>query len=79
MDASYALSRSLALLISHHHSDLVQLHRSNPHWEMDKTFWPSYSPSQITNVEAEAVGFLRFRLHRKRTASASLVGAVDQD
>ena len=33
----------------------------NPHWEMDKTFWPSYSPSQITYVEAEAVGFSRFR------------------
>jgi len=36
---------------------------------MDKTFLPSYSPSQITCVEAE--GFSRFR--RKRTASASLV------
>ena len=41
---------------------------------MDKTFSPSYSPSQITY--AEAVGISRFRFHRKRTASAatSLVG-----
>jgi len=39
---------------------------------MDKTFSPSYSPSQITYVEAEAVarGFSRFRFHRKRTASS---------
>ena len=35
---------------------------------MDKTFSPSYSPSQITYVEAETVGFSRFR--RKRTASS---------
>jgi len=40
---------------------------------MDKTFLPSYSPSQTTYVEAEAVGFSRFRFHRKRTASASLL------
>ena len=38
---------------------------------MDKTFSPSYSLSQITYVEAEAVDFSRFRFHRKRTASAS--------
>ena len=43
----------------------------NPHWEMDKTFSPSYSPSQITYVEAEAVGFSRFLFHRKRTASTA--------
>ena len=42
----------------------------NPHWEMDKTFSPSYSSSQITYVEAEAVGFSGFRFHRKRTASS---------
>jgi len=40
----------------------------NPHWEMDKSFSPSYSSSQITYVESE--GFSRFR--RKRTVSASL-------
>ena len=34
-----------------------------------KTFLPSYSSSQIIYVEAEAVDFLRFRFHRKRTAS----------
>jgi len=45
--------------------------RFNPHWEMDKTFSPSYSPSQITYVEAEAVGFSCFRFHRKRTASTA--------
>jgi len=43
----------------------VQLRRLNPHWEMDKTFSPSYSPSQINYVEAEAVGFSRFRFHKK--------------
>ena len=38
----------------------------------NKTFSPSYSPNQITYVEAEAVGFsrFRFRFHRKRTASS---------
>ena len=38
---------------------------------MDKNFSPSHSPSQITYVEAEAVGFsgLRFHFHRNRTAS----------
>ena len=37
---------------------------------MEKTFSPSYSSSQITYVEAEAIGFsrFRFRFHRKRTA-----------
>jgi len=35
---------------------------------MDKNFSPSYSLSQITYVEAEAVEFLRFPFHRKRTA-----------
>jgi len=45
----------------------------NPHWEMDKTFSPSYSSSQITY--AEAVEFSRFRFHRKRTASTSLLCA----
>ena len=30
---------------------------------MDKTFSPSYSLSQITYVEAEAVEFSRFRFH----------------
>jgi len=49
----------------------MQLHRLNPHWEMDKTFSPSYSPSQITYVEPEAVGFSRFHFHRKRTASTT--------
>ena len=45
----------------------------NPHWEMGKTFSPSYSSSQITYVEAEAVCFsrFRFRFHRKRTASTA--------
>jgi len=38
---------------------------------MDKTFSPSYSPSEITYVEAEAVEFSRFRFHRKRTASTA--------
>ena len=37
---------------------------------MDKTFSPSYFPSQITYVETEAVGFSLFRFHRKRTASS---------
>ena len=41
---------------------------------MDKTFSPSYSSSQITYVEAEAVEFsrfcFRFRFHRKKTASS---------
>ena len=36
----------------------------NPHRETDKTSSPSYSSSQITYVEAEAVDFSRF--HRKR-------------
>ena len=51
----------------------LQLHRLDPHWEMDKTFSPSYSPCQITYVEAEVVGFSRFRFccHKKRTASTS--------
>jgi len=35
----------------------------NPHWDMDKTFSPTYSSSQITYVEAEAVEFLRFLFH----------------
>ena len=43
----------------------------NPHWEMDKTFSPSYSLGQITYVEAEGVEFSRFRFHRKRTASTA--------
>jgi len=38
---------------------------------MDKTFSPSYSSSQITYVEAEAVGFSRLRFHWKRTASTA--------
>ena len=42
---------------------------------MDKTFSPSYSSSQITYVEAEAVDFsrfcFRFRFHRKRIASTA--------
>ena len=42
----------------------------NLHREMDKAFSPSYSSSQITYVEVEAVDFLRFhfrfRFHRKR-------------
>jgi len=38
---------------------------------MDKTFSPSYSQSEITYVEAEAVEFSRFRFHRKRTASTA--------
>ena len=45
--------------------------RFNPHRETDKTFSPNYSSSQITHVEAEAIDFLRFRFHRKRTASDS--------
>ena len=47
----------------------MQLYRLNPHWEMDKTFLPSYSPSQITY--AEVVGFSSFRFHRKRTAATA--------
>ena len=45
----------------------------NPHWEMDKTFSPSCSSSQIIYVEAEAAELsrFRFRFHRKRTASSS--------
>ena len=46
---------------------IVQLHRLNPHWEMDKTFSPSYSPSQITYVEAVGFSPFCFRFHRKRT------------
>ena len=38
---------------------------------MDKTFSPSYDPSQITYVEAEAVGFSRFHFRRKRIASTA--------
>ena len=40
---------------------------------MDKTFSPSYSSSQITYVEAEAVEFSRipFHFHRKRIASTA--------
>jgi len=43
----------------------------NPHWEMDKTFSPSYSSSQITYVEAVGFSRFRFRFHRKRTASTA--------
>jgi len=43
----------------------------NPHWEMCKTFLLSYSSSQITYVEAEAVECSCFRFHRKRTASTA--------
>jgi len=64
MDASYPLSRSLALLISHVHSDLQCNFTVNPHWEMGKTISPSYSSSQITYVEVEMVEFSRFRFHR---------------
>ena len=42
----------------------------DPHWEMDKTFSLSYSPSQITY--AEAVGFSRFRFHIPDWKSAGL-------
>ena len=44
----------------------------HPHREMDKAFSPSYSSSQISFAEAEAVEFLRFhfRFNRKRTASS---------
>jgi len=38
---------------------------------MDKKFSPSYSSSQITYVEAEAVEFSRFRFHKKRTTSTA--------
>jgi len=48
----------------------------NPRWEMNKKFLPSYYSSQITYVEAEVVEFSRFRFHRKRTASTSLVTIV---
>jgi len=37
---------------------------------MDKNVSPNYSSSQITYVETEAAEFLRFRFHRKRTASS---------
>ena len=49
----------------------MQLHRSIHIGKRTKLFSPSYSSSQITNVEAEAVAFsrFRFRFHRKRTAS----------
>ena len=73
MDASYAfISFSYDTDIARSFRLIVQLHRLNPHWEMDKTFSPSYSPSQKTYVEVEAVRFSRFRFHRKRTASTSL-------
>jgi len=39
--------------------------------EMDKKFSPSYSSSQTTYVEAEAVEFSRFRFNRQRTASTA--------
>jgi len=55
MDASYALSRSLALLISHFDSDLQCNFTVNPHWKLDKTF--SYFSNQTTYVESEAVEF----------------------
>jgi len=74
VDASYFfISFSRATGIARSFRLIVQLHRLNPHWEMDKTFSPSYSPSEITYVEAEAVGFsrFRFRFHRKRTASTA--------
>jgi len=38
---------------------------------MVKTFSSSYSPSQITYVEAEAVGFSRFCFHTERTTSTA--------
>ena len=42
-----------------------------------QTFSPSYSSSQITYVEAEAVEFLRFRFHKRGPppTSASLVAS----
>ena len=69
----WLISFSRATNIARSFRLIVQLHRLNPHWEMDKTFSPSCSPSQITYVEAEAVGFshFRFRFHRKRTASTA--------
>ena len=54
-------------------ADLMLLHFQN---FFDKTFSPSYSSSQITYVEAEAVELSRLRSRRKRlasTASTSLV------
>jgi len=77
IDASYALSRSLALLTSHVHSDLSATSQFNPHWKMDKIFSPSYFSSQITYVEAEAVEFSRFcfRFHRRRIASTASASA----
>jgi len=67
------------VLLRHCYRTFIQTYSAtspfNPHWEMDKTFSPSYYSIQITYVEAEAVEFSRFRFHfhRKRTASTSLV------
>ena len=63
------------VLLRHCYRTFIQTYSAtspfNPHWEMDKTFSPSYYSIQITYVEAEAVEFSRFRFHfhRKRTAS----------
>jgi len=69
LDASYAFF----VLSRYWYRAFIQTYSAtspfNPHREMDKTFSPSYSSSQITYVEGEAVEFSRFRFHRKRTAS----------
>ena len=68
MDASYAFF----VLLRYWYRTFIQTYSAtspfNPHREMDKTFAPSFSSSQITYVEA--VEFLRFHFHRKRTASS---------
>jgi len=66
----------LCLVLSHYwYRTFIQTYSAtspfNPHWEMDKTFSPIYSSSQINYVEAEAVEFSRFRFHSKRTASTA--------
>jgi len=68
MDASYALSRSLTLLISHVHSDLQCNFTVSSTLGNGQNFFGSYSSSQITCVEAEEVEFsrFRFRFHRFR-------------
>ena len=51
-DASYTIFSSFALLI---YRTFIQTYSAtslfNPHWDMDKTFSPSYSSSQLTYVQ----------------------------
>jgi len=70
--------RFFALLISHVHSDSSATSPLKSTLGNGQNFSPSYSPSQITYVEAETVEFSRFRFRRKRTASASTSLIVKQ-